>query len=406
MLLFPKKIITWFKITRFRNKIFFLVGVFVVGGMLWYFFGRTSQGYLTAPVRQGEIVEVVSETGSLNSSGRVDVYSPATGIVTDVYVNNNSEVEVDQDLFKVKSTATQQEKSAAWAAYLTAKNTLDSANATAHSLQSTMFDEWNTFKRLAENDTYETSNNTPKYENRTSAEFHIAEKDWLAAEAKYKNQQSVIAQAQAAVSSTWLLYQATQDVVVKSTMAGQVANLAVIPGSLVVAKTTTSVKPVLTIAAPSKIEVVVPLSETDIVKVKQGQDATVEVNAALAKKYKGIVKRVDTIGTTDNGVIRYQVYVEILSSEVSLLTGMTADVEIITNKESNALLVPNTAVKPYQGGRAVRVIGKNGKVEYVPVTVGIRGRVNTQILKGLSEGQLVITSLLNEQIQRPGLFGN
>ena len=62
-------------------------------------------------------------------------------------------------------------------------------------------------------------------------------------------------------------------------------------------------------------------------------------------------------------------------------------------------------MKPYQGGRAVRVINPaNKQIEYIPVQIGVRGEQYTQILKGIEEGREVVTALSNEQIQRPGLF--
>ena len=68
------------------------------------------------------------------------------------------------------------------------------------------------------------------------------------------------------------------------------------------------------------------------------------------------------------------------------------------------MIVPNSAIKPYQGGRAVRVPGENGEIEYIPVKIGIRGKSNTQILSGIEKGQEVITALSNDSIKRPSLF--
>jgi Cu(I)/Ag(I) efflux system membrane fusion protein len=84
---------------------------------------------------------------------------------------------------------------------------------------------------------------------------------------------------------------------------------------------------------------------------------------------------------------------------------MTADVDIITRKEPGVLSVPNAAVKPYQKGRAVRKLGKNGEIEYLPVKVGIRGKENTQIIEGLVEGQKIIVSLTNEKAPKKSPFG-
>ena len=93
------------------------------------------------------------------------------------------------------------------------------------------------------------------------------------------------------------------------------------------------------------------------------------------------------------------------SSEM-ILGGLTADVDITVAVMDNILLVPSSAVKPYEGGRAVRVVGDKGDIEYMPVEVGIRGNGSTQRLSGIDEGTQVIVALKNEQVERQssGLF--
>lgn len=362
-------------------------------------------GYTLTKAERKNITEIVTETGSVNAGGIALVYSPTNGVIENVYISNGDEVKEGQELFTVTSSATEQEAQAAYASYLTAKSSLDAAQANLYALQSTMFDAWDVYKNLAENDTYENSDGTPKNDSRTLPEFHIAQKDWLAAEAKYKNQQSVISQAQAAAASTWLLYQATQNATVKAPASGIASNLSVTNGSTVsINSVTTPTTPVLSVVNPGTTEVSVGLVETDVSKVKPGQKTKIEISAIKDRTYKGIVKRVDMVGTSDQGVIRYNAYIEVTNPDEKIRPGMTADVEITTNELKNVLSVPNSAVKPYQGGRAVRILGKNKKIEYVPVKIGIKGNKDTQILEGITEGQEIISSLSNEQIKRSGGF--
>jgi multidrug efflux pump subunit AcrA (membrane-fusion protein) len=86
---------------------------------------------------------------------------------------------------------------------------------------------------------------------------------------------------------------------------------------------------------------------------------------------------------------------------------MTATVSIETAKHENVLTVPNSAVKPYKGGKAVVVVGvtkdsqvknKAGKklpFHYVPVKVGLKGITRTEIISGVSEKTEVVTSSIN-----------
>ncbi len=363
--------------------------------------------YKLTKVMKEDLTEVVTESGALTTNGKVDIYSPTTGVIDTLLVANGDTVTEKQELFSAKSSATEQEKQTAYASYLTAQTTLEAAQATLFSLQADMFDAWDTYRTLATGDKYENSDGTPKNEQRALPEFHIAQKDWYAAEAEYKNQQTVISKAQAQVNYTWLAYQATQNITVKSPIAGTVSNVSVIPGSNVtIYSLLAPATPVLSISNFSKTEAKILFGEDDIVKIKTGQEAQVSVDAVDNKTYKGKVQRIDSIGTEVKGVIRYSVYIEILDPDEKLRPGMNVDVNIVTNKLSNVLTVSNSAIKPYKGGKAVRVPGaKKGEVDYVPVKVGIRGDKNTEIIEGLSEGQTIISSLASEEAKKTGLFG-
>lgn len=410
LFLLPKKIWRWFLKLSWKKKtaviVFAVIVLSVVVGQIGAL--TAPAGYTLAKAQMGDITETVTETGSISANGSSQVFSPATGVVTKVFVSNGSVVSEGQDLLTIESSATEQEQRAAHSNYLAAVASLNAAKSNLNVLRADMYDKWDDFRNLATNDTYETGDGTAKQQEREAAEFQISQDSWLASEAKYKDQQTVVAQASAQVSSTWLLYQATQNATVKATANGTITNLSVTSGSSVnaeAASITEARTPILTIANLTTTEVVVSLSESDITKVKDGQEVVIDVGAVDDKKYKGIVRRVDTIGTDQAGVIRYQAYIEVVNPDDKIRPGMTSDVEIVTNKTENVLTVPNSAVKPYQGGRAVRVVNPRTKeIEYKSVKIGLRGQEKTQILEGIEEGQEVVTSLSNEQLQRTGLF--
>jgi len=264
-----------------------------------------------------------------------------------------------------------------------------------------MLSTWKTFYDLATNSTYEEDDGTPKVEERKLVEFNTASDDWLAAESKYKDQETVVSQAQAKVSSTWLLYQATQNAEVKATANGVVANLAVAVGDDITASTETA----LVIVSASENEFVrVEINEIDIPKVKSGQKAEVEIDAIDDKIFAGEVARVDSVGTNTQGVITYNVYVKLLETDPDIRAEMTASVDIETNSIENALSVPNSAIKPYQGGKAVQILEK-GKPVYVPIRVGVKGDSRTEIIDGLEDGQEIIVGAKNVLIERESPFG-
>ena len=120
----------------------------------------------------------------------------------------------------------------------------------------------------------------------------------------------------------------------------------------------------------------------------------------------GIVQRRDDIGQDDEGVITYNVYIDIVDPDEELKSGMTVDVDIVTNELADVLAVPNTAVKPYQGGKSVRILNREtDELENIPVTIGIKGEIYTQILDGIQEGDEIVVSLTNDKVERSGAFG-
>ncbi len=396
------------KLSKIKKIIVVIIVVALIIAIQQYFQNKTQDNYIIEKAKTGSITEIVSESGNIEMLGKTDIYSPSTGIIDSVMFKNGDSVLKDQKLFTVKSTATVQEQQAAYANYLAAKATLDAANSTAYSLRSDMYSYWKTFRDMATNSTYEDSDKNPKKDERLAAEFQQAQDEWLAAEKQYKDQQTAISQAQAAVNSTWLLYQATQNATVLAQSDGVISNLSVGVGDNVRASngSVLGVGPVLSIANFSKYTVKLSLNEADIYKVKTDQKATLELDSYKSKKYKGVVVRVDDIGTNENGIVKYNVYIEIKNPDDKLKFGMTMDVDIITSQLKNILTVPNSAIKPYKNDKAVRIINKRtNQIEYVPVEIGIKGDKYTQIIKGIKEGQEVITSLKNEQIKRKGMFG-
>lgn len=403
---FPISLWTRFKLLSLKKKFLFIFLLVVLLMIVSSIISTATKkpDYTLAKAKKGTVTEIVSETGSIATNGRTDVYSPTNGVVEEVLVVNGDEIKKGQEMFKIISSATEQEQAQALATYLAAKNTLDTANATLPSLQAAMFSAWDSYKTLAESDAYENGDGTPKFDQRSAPQYHVAEKTWFAAESNYKKQQAVISQAQAAVQNTSLAYQATQNATVKASADGAVSNLSVAPGkSVTIHAPTAPVTPLATITTPGATEVIVSLSENDIAKLNEGQNVTIDISSVDDRKYKGIVRRVDTVGTNTAGVTRYNTYIEVLDPDTNLRPGMTADVEIATKELHDVLIVPSAAVKPYKGGRAVRVVDpKTGQPKFVPVRIGIKGDAATEILSGISEGTEVVTALSNEQLKRSG----
>lgn len=424
LFIFLKKPWKWFRKTRRRNKVLTsIVLVFVilfVGGKIAS--SAAPSQYNTDVAKKATIVQMVSETGNVNTAGRVDVYSQANGVLEKIYVEDGEAVEVNQDLFHVRSTATVQEKAAAYANYQTAlsnNKTAEQGKLTADSqmwaAQQALLDAKNArdYKNNHSINPATGKDYTELEKESIDTAAVQAEKNFRALEKRVLESGTAIDAANAQVASALLAYQATNDITVKAPAAGVVANLSASVGDKVTVDTgmasamltQSTQSPVLTIANFTDYSIRIQLNEVDIPKVSVGQKAEVTLDAFSGKKFRGRVEHVDSVGTNTQGVITYVVLVTLLNPDERIKPGMTANVDIEVDKAENVLSVPNSAVKPYKGGRAVRVENQKTKeIEYIPVEVGIKGDERTQIMKGIREGQEIIISLPNDQIKRGSLF--
>ncbi len=429
---FIRKRVVWFRTTRKRNKVFTLIGIVITLLILLNVIqgANAKPNYVTSVAKKADIVQLVSETGNINTSGRTDVYSSTTGIIEEIYVDNGGDTSTGQSLFSVRSTATEAEKAAAYAAY---QNAVSAQTTSKQGGQSFDADMWTKQQALldaknAKNYKDSHSKNPATGNDYTDLEKQSidaaviqAEKDFRSAEQKYKEVGVSVTASSAQVNSTWLAYLATQSSIVYAPTHGTIANLRVSVGDNVTAGTgvassglqsqtqaLNTSSPVLTIAnLQDNYTIKVALNEVDIPKLKKGQDAIITVDAFSGKRFDGRVTQVDAVGTNTAGVVTYNVNVAILSPIPELKPGMTANVDIEVDRVEKVLSVPNTSVKPYKGGRAVRILDKKtNKLIFIPVVIGIKGEDRTQIVKGIKEGQEIIVSLPNDQVNRPGLFGN
>jgi multidrug efflux pump subunit AcrA (membrane-fusion protein) len=393
------KLIHWFTHLSLIKKIIIVIAI---GGVGWFaytsFFG-TKQGtiqYQTAKAEKGTLIVSVTGSGQVSTANNGTISTLATGVVSKLYVKDGDEVKTGDKIADVDlDLKGQQNSTQAWASYQNAKITLDSANANMYSLQSTMFTNWDTFMKIAQNGTYQYEDGSPNNINRSLPEFHIANDNWLASEAKYKLQQSVVNQAQTALSSSWSSYQQTSPTIY-APMSGIISGLSLQEGSVIAettnsnsAQSATKIANIKTKALPM---VSINLTEIDVPKIKLGDKATIKFDALTDKTFTGKVVSIDTAGSVSSGVTTYPTVIRLDAESDSILSNMAASASIITNIKEDALLVPVAAVqKQTDGTLYVRVL-KNSKPVQTTVEVGLSSDTETEISSGLSEGDTVITS--------------
>ncbi|MBU1931245.1 efflux RND transporter periplasmic adaptor subunit [Patescibacteria group bacterium] len=354
----------------------------------------------TTLVERGMIISSVSASGKVLSVNIMSANTQASGIVKTVYVKDGDKIKKGDKILEIDLDFQGEQKNAqAWSSYLSAKNNLESAKVNQYSLQVDMFGKWDTFKEFAEGDGYEEGS-----VNRNLPEFHIPEKEWLAAEAKYKNQQAVIVQTQVAINSAWLTYiqasptiTAPMDGVITSLMYAEGMSIGVLDTG-----NTTSNQKVATIKTEGMPIVLVNLSEIDVSLVEIGQKTTIIIDSIPDKTFTGKLIGVDRIGQTDSGVTQYPAIIQLDSSSKQILPNMAVTANIVINRKDNVLLVPSGVVQNNEGQSYVNML-VGGQPQSIPVEVGLSSDTQTEIVSGLNEGDLVVSgSIFSTESEQAG----
>jgi multidrug resistance efflux pump len=131
----------------------------------------------------------------------------------------------------------------------------------------------------------------------------------------------------------------------------------------------------------STMQLVVPLSESEIVHVHVGQPATVTIEALEGLELAAEVVSVATLATSNSGVVSYDVTFQLNQTESGVRPGMSASAEVVV-KQAEGVNVPTSAIS----GGAVTVVHKGKHVRQTVVT-GLAGNATTIILSGLKAGE-------------------
>lgn len=151
--------------------------------------------------------------------------------------------------------------------------------------------------------------------------------------------------------------------------------------------------PLLELADPSTLYIEAPIDESESAGVRKGQPVRLYPDAYLGETFQGVVSEVKPTIEASREVSRANtIRVKVLSSPRPLRLGMSVDVEVQTGSKEDALQVPTSSVMEREGEKFVYRV-RNGRVERSDVTTGISNWDRTEILSGLSPGDLVVTSL-------------
>lgn len=176
---------------------------------------------------------------------------------------------------------------------------------------------------------------------------------------------------------------------------------------LITGQSVSSADTAITLVDNSALYVDVDVDELDINQVSVGQSALVYLNAADDATLDGTVTRVSPSGSLADGVVTYGVRVRLtLNPDLTILSGMTGDVEIVIGSIPDALVVPTDAIQRDAGGEYVMVAGQgqNDQGTRVAVTSGETIGDVTVVTGSLTEGQTVYLAVSQSSSSSGGGF--
>ncbi|MFG2163670.1 efflux RND transporter periplasmic adaptor subunit [Micromonospora chersina] len=155
--------------------------------------------------------------------------------------------------------------------------------------------------------------------------------------------------------------------------------------------------PVLTVVDTGQLGLLAEVDETDVLLVRAGLAATVELDAVTGATYDATVRSVDMLPTSSaRGGVTYRVRLGLGAGQLgegeaapAPRPGMNAVVHLRVREAADAVAVPASAVFNADGRDAVWLL-RDGKADRVPVTVGVQGQDLVQIVSGVRAGDRIV----------------
>ena len=316
----------------------------------------------------------VTATGTIEAVTSVTVGTQVSGIVNKLYVDYNSQVKKGQVIAELDKTNLLSE--------------LNTAKANLASAQSSL-----------------------NYQAANMERYKTLYKKGLVSADEYENALLTYRQAKEQVASSKESVQRAQTnlgyATITSPIDGTVISKSVEEGQTVAASFNTP--ELFTIAKDlTNMQVVANVDEADIGNVKEGDRVTFTVDAYPDDTFEGTVKQVRLEATTTNNVVTYEVVISAPNADLKLKPGLTANVTIYTQERSGVLAVANKALRftPTKEtvGKDMKIVDCKGKnkvwtlngntLTAHPVTIGQSDGINTEITKGLKQGDKIVTEIV------------
>lgn len=429
------------------NKLLYILGGTAVLIVIFAIVGK-SAGWIGKPpsievevgtAKKSTIIEKVSASGEIQPEVEVVISPDVPGEIIQLEINEGDSVKPGQLLLKIRPDNFQSALARVRANMNQEQANLAQTRAQLSSAEARFVQAEAEYKR-----------NQQLLEEKviSTADFETAQATFITArqdlEAAKQNVQASIYRLESSRASVKEAEENLSLTNVYAPMGGTISKLSVEKGERVVGTSQMAGTEMLRIADLNKMEVRVDVNENDIIRVAIGDTAIIDVDAYshTKKEFKGVVTEIANTANeklSQDAVTEFEVRIRILNESYADLIrenrkyaapfrpGMTASVDIITNKKDNVLSVPLASVTTRNIAEKGKVEGdeenadeagdnNNGNSENTParpeaveelkevvfvkndnvakmveVTTGISDYDNIEILSGIKEGDVIVS---------------
>jgi len=427
------------------KKIAIGLGAFVlVVGMVLFTVHQSQKNVVTvqtSKVKKESLASVVSASGEIKPKTYVNIGANAYGKITHLYVKEGDHVKKDQLLAQLENVQSSADVSANQASVQAAETDAIASDAALKTSDADLLRAQADYERNRLD--WERAQSLYKDGLIAKSDFDSRQNAWATADSGLVQAKARVAQARAQkesadrhVAQARANLTRVADVLQKTTYTapydGVITNLPVREGESVVIGIQNALgSTLMTLADMSVITAEVKVDETDIVNVHIGQNADVTIDAIPKKVFHGTVSEIG-----DNAIVRstgvatsqentaseeakdFKVVVTITDPPAEMRPGLSATAKITTATRQDVLSIPIQALAMRSESQLQASMKKgadpktqaqpaaskdskddvqgvfvlrNHKVEFVPVTTGIMGTTDLEVLSGLKEGDEVVT---------------
>jgi len=407
-----------------KKTIYIIVGIAVVLIVLlvvgkkagWFGKSGNFKEVEVTEVQRFDVIEKVSATGKIQPEVEVKLSSEVSGEIIELPVVEGQQVEKGDLLVRVNPEIYQSNLERVRAGLQNVRSSLSQAEASLKEAESNYQRNQSLFEKGI-----------------------ISKAEWdrivSAYEVAQANRQAAFYSVRSAEASVNEAVENLGRTNIYAPMSGTISSLDAELGERVVGTQQMAGTEILRVADLSDMEVEVDVNENDIVKVSIGDSTIVEVDAYLKQEFKGVVTEISNSANataTADQVTNFKVKVRIVKESYDHLLegkpenfspfrpGMTATVDIITNRRDDVIAVPISAVvvkadtsagsRTNSEEKALEELfetvyvkeGDEAKVRVVET--GIQDDSRIEIKEGLETGEMVITGPYNTvtKILKPG----